>query len=332
MFRKINNRTLLIIFALLAVLVVAMLVYDRRKGERTFKSELFKIDSAAVSSVTVYPKGKTGEFVKLVKAGKGWEIISGKKTHPADTSVVKSILQVLSHVTPERVAGTGRESWKEFEITDSLGSRIVVEQGNEVSADFRVGKLSFSQDRGMQNYGGNRNMSVKSHVRVAGDDRVYIVDGFLSVMFPENPSQYRNRILCRIDKNQAAKLTFTYPGDSSFVLARNGTGWLINGEHADSAAAENYLGSIAGTTGSEFADDGAFPPVFPFTLRIEGNSMAPVEVYGAIDPGSKKYFLKSALNPASVFGSSTPNLFSQVFPGKGRFSGQPQAPLKKHGR
>ena len=332
MFRKINNRTLLIIFTLLALLAVIVFVYDRKKGERTFKKELFTVDSAAVTAITIYPKGKTGEFLKLSKAGRGWEIISRKNHYPADSAAIKNILQTLAHIQPERVAGTDRTSWKEFEITDSLSSRVVVEQGKDISADFRVGKLSFSQDRGMQNYGGNRNMSVKSHIRVAGDDRVYVVDGFLSMMFSDNPSQYRNRVLIRFDKSQVTKLTFSYPGDSSFVMERNGGKWLISGQPADSAAIEKYLNPVASTMGNEFADDGFMSPAFGYTLKIEGNNMSPVVVSGSMDPGSKKYYMKSTSNPTSVFGSSTPNLFNQVFPGKNRFTRQPQAMLKKHAR
>jgi len=318
MFRKINNRTLLIIFALLAALAVAVYVFDRRKGDRTFRSELFTVDSAAVTSVTIYPKGKGGEFLKLNKAGKTWEILSGKKRYPADSNAVQNILHALAHITPERVAGTDKASWKTYEITDSLGTRVVVEQGTEKSADFRVGKLSFSQDRSMQNYGGNRNMSVKSHIRVADDDRVYVVDGFLSMMFSDNPAQYRNRSLFRTDKSRLTKLTFTYPGDSSFTLNRNGSKWLVNNLPADSAGTEKYLNAIASVMGNEFAEDAAFPR-FGYTLKIEGNNMSPVEVYGAIDQSLKKYYVKSTSNAAAVFGSSTPDLFNQVFPGMKKF-------------
>jgi len=319
MFRKLNTKTLLALFALLGLLAVAVVLYDRHTGERTFKSELFTIDSAAVTSVTIYPKTKGAGMVKLIKTGKGWEIQSLKKNYPADSSVIRNILQTLAHVKPERVAGTDQQAWKTFEITDSASARVVVEQGEKVAAEFRVGKVSFSQDRSMQGYGGNRGMSVKSHIRVPGDERVYVVDGFLSMMFPENPSQYRNRILFRIDKNLVTRLTFVYPGDSSFVLAKKENRWTVNDQPADSAATEKYLSSIANTMGSEFADDGAIFPVYRYTLKIEGNNMPPVEVNGALDEGSKKYYLRSDKNRDAIFGSSTSALFNQVFAGMKRF-------------
>lgn len=320
MFRKINQKTLLIIFAALALVAVIVVLYDNHKGERSFKSELFVVDSAAVTSINVYPKEKGKQSLKLSKAGKGWDVIIGSKRYPADSAVIRNILHTLAHLTPERVAGTERSSWKAFEITDSASAHVVVEQGGKVSADFRTGKMSFSQDRGRQNYGGGQNMTVKSHIRVAGDDRVYVVDGWLSMMFPDNPAQFRNRLVIRFDKNLVTKLTFVYPGDSSFVLARNGTKWSVNGQPADSASTEKYLSSVATTMGSEFADEGAIFPSYRYTLKIEGNNMPLIEVNGAIDEGSKKYYLRSTANRDAIFGSATPQLFNQVFAGIKKFN------------
>ena len=106
MFRKINNKTLLIIFAILAIVAVIVYFFDQRRGERTFKDELFKVDSSAVTSITIYSKGKENEFMKLNKTGSAWEIQVQKKKYPADSSVIQNILQALAHVKAERVAGT----------------------------------------------------------------------------------------------------------------------------------------------------------------------------------------------------------------------------------
>jgi len=320
MFRKINNKTLLIIFAILAIVAVIVYFYDQKKGERTFKDELFKVDSSAVTSITIYPKGKGNEFLKLNKTGNSWEIQVQKKKYPADSSVIQSILQALAHITPERVAGTDRTSWKEYEITDSLSTHVVVEQGNEVTADFRTGKVSFSQNRNRQNYG-NYGMDVKSHIRVAGDDRVYVVDGFLSMMFADDPSRYRNRMVVKLDKKNLTKLSFIYPGDSSFMLLKEGSRWFLNDQPADSALTEQWLNSFAFLTNGDFADEETQPFTFPFNLRIEGNNMNVIDVKGAKDTTAKKYFVKSTFNPSAVFGGPSAILFNQVFPGKNKFEG-----------
>lgn len=317
--KTIKNRTLLILFLILAIIAAIMYLYDRNKGERSFKSELFTVDSSKVIVLNIYPKGKINSPLRLVKTGRTWEIKTGKNTYPADSMVIQRIIGALSHVRPERVAGTGRSSWKDLGITDSLGTHVVAEEANNVAADVWIGKISISQDNNRPMYGRNQNVIIKSHVRVAGDDRVYVVDGYLSMMFSDQPSMYRNRTVFRFDKNIATRLTFVYPGDSSFMLVKNGTHWLLNDQPVDSAKTENYLNSIRNTSNSEFAEEGTQPIVFPYTLKVEGNSMATIEVQGAIDPVSKKYFVKSAFNPSAVFGSAGPVLFNQVFAGKDKF-------------
>jgi hypothetical protein len=326
--KTIKNRTLLILFLLLAIIAVIMFFYDRNKGERSFKSELFTVDSSKVTEITVYPKGKTVNPLHLVKTGKAWEIKTAKNTYPADTSVIQRILGTVSRVQAERVAGAGKSSWKELEISDSLGTHVVVSQAGDKVADFWIGKISISQGNGGQMYGRNQNILFKSHVRVSGDDRVYVVDGFLSMLFSDQPSAYRNRMVFKVDKNTVTKLTFVYPGDSSFILSKSGNHWLLNDQPVDSAKTENYLNSIRNTMNSEFAEDGTAPFTFPYSLRIEGNDMSAINVEGAINPAPKKYFVKSSANPSAVFGSASPSLFNQVFPGKDKFFASAEKPGK----
>jgi hypothetical protein len=320
MYRKVNNRYLLFLLVILAAAEEVDLLRDRKTGERSFRTELFTADSASISSISIYGKGKNTETLKLNKAGRQWEILSNNKSYPADTSSIKSLLHLLSHITAERVAGTDRSDWKKFEITDSASVRVIVKQGEKNVADFRVGKVSFTQSGGGQQYGGGRNVEVKSHIRVDGDERVYVVDGFLSMMLTDNPSQYRNHVLTRLDKNGITKLTFRYPGDSSFVLSKEGSKWLADGKPTDSAETEKFLSSIVNATGTEFADERNALPAFEYSLKIEGSNMATVDLEGAVERGSGKYFVRSNFNPASVFGSSSPNLFNQIFPGVERFS------------
>jgi len=327
--KKINNKTLLIIFGILVLLAVIVIIYDRHKGERSFRSELFSIDSAKVTAVTVFPKGKTDGALRLVKKGKGWEIECNKKTYPADTTVMERLLGTLLQARAERVAGTDRSSWKDLEITDSLSTRVIVEQDKETVADFRLGKISFTRENRPQGYGSNQNISLKTHIRLTGDDRVYVVDGFFPGMFSDQPSMYRNRTVCRFDKSLLTRLIFTYPGDSSFILTREGSRWLLNSRPTDSMKVESYLNNTGNLINSEFADENAIPITFPYSLKIEGNSMKPIEVAGAVEISSKQYFVKSDYNPAAVFGSANKGLFTKVFPGKSKFEVTKEKKTKK---
>ncbi|NTW31169.1 MAG: DUF4340 domain-containing protein [Bacteroidetes bacterium] len=317
MLKKFNNKILLVIFAILAVLVVIVLFYENKNGDRTFKSDLFTVDSAKVTLINIYPKTKNNKAITLVKTGKNWEIKTNNKTFPADSTAIQRILHTLAHIKAERVAGIDKSSWANFEITDTSSTHVVVEQDKETVADFRIGKYTFTQSNERQ-YRQN-NVKVNSHIRVAGDDRVYVVDGFLNMMFSDQASQYRNGIVFRFNKEQLTKLTFNYPADSSFTLTKSGNKWLVNDQPADSAEVERYFNSIANTVDSEFADDELKIPTSTHKLKIEGNNMPAIEVNGVSDTLSKKYFINSTYNLSASFASSNSYLYNKIFASKNKF-------------
>ena len=312
-----KNSTLLIIFGVLALIVFLFFFYDSKRGERSFRSELFTIDSARVSRFTIYPKNRNGQALVLSGSGSDWKISGGSKSWVADTAIPRRLISSLLRAKPEGVAGTDKPSWKDFGVTDTSSIRVVVEQGKDVAADFRVGTISYSQ--GGRNSYGRQGISVKSHLRVAGDERVYVVDGFLSMAFRDDVAAYRVKQLCRFDRNQVNKLTLIYPGDSSFVLRKQENKWVINGKPVDSVATANYLNSLAYLSNSEFADENEIPVTYSHTLRIEGTNIPAIELQGTANEASRKYFVNSNMNSSAVFGGANSSLFRMVFPSKEKF-------------
>jgi hypothetical protein len=319
--KNIKNSTLLIIFGVLALIVFLFFFYDSKRGERSFRCELFTIDSARVSRFTIYPKNRNMQALVLSGSGRDWKISGGNKSWAADTTIPQHLISSLLRAKPEGVAGTDKSYWKELGVTDTSSIRVVVEQGKDVAADFRVGTISYSRDG--QNLYGRQGMSVKSHLRVAGDDRVYVVDGFLSIAFRDDVSAYRVKQLCRFDRNQVNKLTLIYPGDSSFVLLKQENKWVINGKPADSAATANYLTSLANLSNSEFADETEIPLTYSHTLRIEGTNIPVIELQGMANEAAKKYFVKSNMNSSAIFGGANSSLFRMVFQSKEKFLNPP---------
>ncbi len=327
--KKIKNSTLLILFIVLLVAVAAVFLYDRHKGDRTFKSQLFAIDSARVSSISIYPKGSSDAMI-LSGSGNNWTIRFKDQSFPADTQSIRQILSAVIHAIPERVATTDPSGWRGFEITDSAATRVVIREGDETTADFRLGKLSFSQMNQGQGYGRDQNIIVKSHIRIAGDDKVYVVDGFLSMMFGDQPARYRNKLVSRFDRSMPVRLTFTYPGDSSFQLVKTGDRWMIGDKPADSAKVAGFIGTLSQSSNMEMADDNrTVPGIFPYRLSIEGDNMSPIRVEGAIDIASGQQYVRSSMNRESIFASANESLFRQFFKSKGYFFPSPE---KKKGK
>ena len=330
--KNIKNRTLLIIFGILGLVVLFFFLYDSKKGERSFRSELFTIDSARVSRVTIYPKLKNSQPLVLSGQGRNWKIALGSQSWPADTAMVSQVIGSLLSARTERVAATDKSSWKELEITDSSSTRVVVEQGNEMVADFRIGKLNVSQG-GRGGYG-RQGISVKSNIRIAGDDKVYVVDGFFSMVFSENVASYRFRQVCQFDRNKVNKLTFMYPGDSSFMIQKSDGRWMAGDKPVDSANTVNFINSLANLANTQFAPDNEIPALYSCTLKIEGQDMAPVELQGAINSQSGQYFVKSSQNATAVFGGAGSSLYRQLFPGRSKFepTAHKEKPVENKGK
>jgi hypothetical protein len=74
MFNKLSNKTLLILFIILLVIVAAFLFYDSKHGERSFRKDLVNIDTSKVTSINIYPKSTDHKLVKIFKEGNYWKV------------------------------------------------------------------------------------------------------------------------------------------------------------------------------------------------------------------------------------------------------------------
>ncbi|MEZ5104115.1 MAG: DUF4340 domain-containing protein [Draconibacterium sp.] len=292
MFRKINNKILLSVFVVLLAIVVLVELMDSRKGNRTFKSDLVEATPEEVTSLEIYPKANNGELVKLYHEGDSWKVESGGKKYNADGSAAIRMISELDEMKPKSVAATSKESWEQFEVTDSLGTRVKLFNGDKVIADVVVGKFSFQQPR-----------STTSYVRVSNDKEVYAVDGMLGMSFNRNLNSFRDRTIIKSNKTDWTKLTFSYPSDSSFVLEKKADKWMIGDMQADSAKVAQYFSRIAGLNDGSFANE---KPVIAPTHRlyIEGNNMMqPVEIIGYYTD-TDNFVLESSQNPDTWFNNA----------------------------
>lgn len=269
MFRKINNKLLVVIFGILLVIVVIVKLVDSRKGNRTFKSDLVEVNAADVTAIELFPKVANGTLIKLFKENDVWQLESEGKRYNADQSAAASMINELNQMKPKSVVATKKDRWKQFEVTDSLATRVKLLKDGDVLADVMLGKFSFSQPQTMTSY-----------VRLNDDNEVYGVDGMLGMSFNRNVNSFRDKTVIKSNKTDWIKLTFTYPSDSSFVLEKKGEKWMVGEMKTDSAALVKYFNSIAHLTGTKFANS---KPVGPPThsLKIEGNNgMSPLEISG----------------------------------------------------
>ncbi len=137
-----NTKTLIILLVVLGLIYLISKLTERE--ERTFKSEMVSIDTAVVTKMIIHPKlGDQGKEVSFTKTGAEWKLESDGKSYKPDPTSVKNILSELVRMKSERVAATEEAKWKEFEVTDSTATRIMLYNDSKLLADLYVGKFNY---------------------------------------------------------------------------------------------------------------------------------------------------------------------------------------------
>ncbi len=318
MFKKLNTKTLLIIFAVLLLAVVLLNTVGSKHNERTFREKLFEADTSAITSFVISGKNSAND-VKIVKKSKGWKVEKNAKLYNADENKIANLKNELQRLRPERIAATNRKKWKQFEVGDSLGYHVKTFVGNELVSDVVIGKFSYKQPQNPNPYSRQQG-KMTSYVRLEGEDIVYAVDGFLRMSFQQEAKAYMNSYIINANKSNWTQLRFSYPSDSSFTLSNQSGKWLINGLMADSASVASYFLSIQRLSNHEFAEEIELKSTnaSEYALTIEGNNMPTIVVKAKTNDG-QNYLFTSSQNQGMIFKASKESLFDKLFVSSAKF-------------
>ena len=314
MLRKVNTKTLFIVFAVLIGLVVLTVFKDSSDNDRTFKDELYQVDSSQVKTIFLYPSSDNHNEIKLVNtSGKEWEVQSKTTKADVDTSALKELIHAIIHLKPTRLAASEKSRWKDFNVDDSLGTRIkALDASQKTLIDVVIGKFSYNQ----------QSRSGITYLRLYDDEKVYAADGFLPLTCNQKIDHWRNKNVIASNKADWTSLAFSYPGDTGFVMKKEKNKWMLNGENCDLAKTEQYMNTISHLSGNKFIDNyDTNEKKELYGLKIEGNNQfkpVTVKVYAATDT-TDKYIINSSINPRSYFSGLNGNLFQTLLPGKNSF-------------
>jgi hypothetical protein len=320
MFKKLKTSTLIIILVVLGGIAALNKFYFSKQSESTFSDEFVKIDTGLVTEILIYPKVEQGKGIKITKGTKGWELSREKIKTVADSNAVHNLIASFANIKSIALAGADKSSWKELETDDSTGSRIKIITSENKTYDFVVGKFGFNQNT----------RSGVTYIRKTDEESVYTIDGFLSFSVNQPFSAWRNKTLISGNKDSWNTLIFTYPGDSSFVLAKQNNAWTVNGIPADSTKVSQYLNQLASIQSSSFADNYS-PAATPlYTLNIQGNNQpAPLIITAYPADTIQKFVLHSTLNADAWFTEGQTNTVGRVFVGSKSFFAETSEPAKK---
>lgn len=301
-----NNKKLLIVFlSLLGVYFLSQ--YGFKKQTRSFKTELIQVDTAKVTAIMIYPKSDNQEELTLNRNGEGWTVSKGNLTTAANEGAVKSLLNNLALIKTKRVAAKSPEKWKDYEVEETTGSRIKAYAGDDLVADFIVGRFNYNQ----------QTRQGLSYLRLTKGEETYAVDGFLSMTMGQGFDAYRNKQLIKVDQNQLTQIALNTLGLTE-IYQKNGSQWLKDGTAIDSTKMANYLNGIQTISGSTFVNDfneTATTAALYQTLSLEGNNITtPIIIKAFRDTtNTPSYILHSSLNPDGYFSSEESGIYKRIF-------------------
>jgi hypothetical protein len=302
MFKKLNIKYLFIIFIALFAIVLITKWIQSASGDRNFKDELIKVDTSKISAIVLTPA--KGIEIRIIRAGNQWSFTSKGKTFTADRQIMQSILMAFTELKADHIAGAGPEDYSRTGCSDSLVTRVKVEVNEKVKAEFWVGGFAFQYPQ-----------SFVLFVRMPDEAEVYAVKDIAPDVFKKTPDDLRNRVLTSIYKQDISKITFAYPGDSSFTLVRDKFKWKLNDVWTDSSKTENYMNLLSHINGSSFAYDvTASGP--ECSITIEGKNFGKIVLKAqATADTACRWIVSSSANGPAKFNGSAGNLVSQIFVG-----------------
>ncbi len=302
-----NNRTLIIVFAVLLVAVVANYLIKNSRGERTFRDDIIEYKADEIGKIT-FVKAAGSEEISLFREDTVWKIQAGDQKYPADQDLANQIVEELAFITAERLVATKKDLWKEYDVTDSAGVKLTVYGPKKATTGLIIGRFSYNQ----------ANRQPSTFLRLDGENEVFAVEGYLGMVFNRDINSLRAKSLFKGNRDDLTRFTFAYP-DSSFTVVKENNMWLCEGTPADSARVSNYLNTVSYLAGMEFRDDFSIESATgtPLMLKIEGTNIQPVEIKCYTDP--KGQVVVSSLNPETFFAADQGDLFLRIFKGRSFF-------------
>jgi len=315
MSNRFNNKKLLYLFTGLLVILILTIFIRIPKEKATLKSKLVEFDTLEVSKIILYPKYGKDKLIEFNRNNGKWSLQQGNIICDPQKGSVQNIFTEVLSLKPERLAAISKSKWKEFELTDSLGTRIkIINRKGKAIADLMIGKFSYKQvNNPFGGYGGSNNVQGTTFVRLYGEKEVYAVEGFLSFFFSGKFDDWRDKTFITSKKDDILNISFNYPADSSYSLTKKDSKWNSGNILADSVNVSTYLTTLTSMDGEEIKDN--FKPVINpvYQLLIEGNNLLHVSVKCYKEENSDEYILNSSLNPDVYFSSKKDRLLARVF-------------------
>jgi hypothetical protein len=239
--KRYNNKILTGVFlALLGVFLLIKLFYSS-KSKSNISKEFASLDTASISEVKIYLKGKESSELRITRDETGWKIGTANSQAWPEPGVVQELLISLNRVRIDRLVASDKNSWNDLHVSDTLSTHIIISGKETVMADWHVG---------------NPPNGGSAYIRSDEEEKVYILENnHLNSLASKSFDDWRDKRLIKFDRDKVTRIVFTYPADSSFTLVKNDSTWRMGHNEIRSSLIDNYLNSIYSQKIFSFATD-----------------------------------------------------------------------------
>jgi hypothetical protein len=320
MSKRFNNKRLIYLLSGLIAILILTVFIKIPKEKATFKSSIADFDTAAVTRIILNNRISDGNTVEFNRHNAKWTVQQGNIVSATQEGAVENIFYEVLGIRPQSLAAIDKSRWQEFNLTDSLATRIKFLNGKgKILADVMIGKMDFKQpEKPIAGYSGN-NVQITSYVRLHNGNEVYAIDGLLQFSFNIKFEDWRDKTFVRSRKDDVTSIRFIYPADSSYNLLKKDSIWYAGNLRADSLSVANYLNSLILIYGPEFKD-GYKPVLNPvYQMLVEGNNSLSFSIKCYAGESIDEYILNSSLNPDVYYSSKKNGIFNQLFKPQSHF-------------
>lgn len=314
MSKRFDNRRILYVLGGLIILLALTIIVKIPKEKATIKENLVQVDTSKVNKIIITPRIAEGAPFEFARRNGKWTVQQGNIIAEPEKDAVQNILSEILNIKPKSLEAVDKSKWNEFNLTDSLAIRVrFLDEKGKTMADLMVGRFSYSQVNNPYAAPNGNGIQGTSFVRLYNEKKVYGIEGFLSLSFSGKFNDYRDKSLLRLKQEDITKISFVFPADSGYVIAKKDSVWYAGDHKTDSLSFANYLNSLRYINGENIKDNFKPSENPAYNLLIEGNNLLNISVKCFRAENDNEFILNSSINPDVYFLSKKDGIFDRIF-------------------
>jgi len=200
----------------------------RTPGESEARDKVFTIEAPAIQRLDI--KASSGEETKLEKQDDTWRLVSPVEA-AADATAVSDVTGTLASLEIQRVVDEKPADYAEYGLAPP---RLEVAFAGADGADRQL------------QIGGKTPTGGDLYARVAGQDRVFLVQAYLESSLDKKPFDLRDKSVLKFTRSDVDSVTIDR-GGRTIQLAKSGSDWRLKrplDARAEYGTVEGVIGRI----------------------------------------------------------------------------------------